>query len=333
MTRLLALLIIGTALLLAACSSGSGDEDAITPAPSASGAGANCSAEVVHEPIEDEVLPLVISSDLALGENRFVIGLIDQGTQQALTGADVHLQFLCFDTEEGTPAFEADPDAITLTKNYTHTHEDGVVETHEAGETGAYVTYVNFDRTGDWGIVVTGKTADGRDIGPVRPTFSVNATAAGLALGEAAPLSEQPTTSSGVDLSLLDTSEVPNPTQHEMTVAEAVASGKPTVVAFVTPAFCQSQICGPVKGIFDDLNTAYEGQANFIHIEPYDVSRMRDGSCESIAACLVPTVNEWRLQTEPWVFIVGSDGSVAAKFDGIASYEEMDAAMKRVLGQ
>lgn len=330
MTRILALLAL-SALLFTACSDGGG-EDEPNPSTSQGATAADCDATIVHEPIEDPVLPVVISSDLALGENRFVLGLIDQETQQPITGADVHAEFLCFDTEDGTVESEADLEAITLTKSYTHTHEDGTVESHTAGETGAYITYVDFERTGGWGVLVTGTTADGRTIGPARPTFSVNEEPKGLALGEAAPLSEQPTTASGVALASLDTSEVPNPAQHDMTVAQAVASGKPTVVAFVTPAFCQSQICGPVKGVFDDLNAEYEGQANFIHIEPYDVDKMRGGECKSIAECLVPTVTEWRLDSEPWVYILDGSGNVAGRFDGIASYEEMDAVMQQVLG-
>jgi len=329
MTRLLALLAISAALLLAACDD-SGDESG-TPLPT-SVSETVCGEKVINEPIEDEILPLVVSSDLALGENRFVLGLIDQEAGQPLTDATVHLEFVCFDTTEGTPAFEADPEAVTLTKSYTHTHDDGFVESHEAGQTGAYVANVTFDRAGIWGIVVTGTTADGRKFGPTRPTFGVNETPVGLALGEAAPRSEQPISVDGTGLEALDTSVAPNPAQHNMTLATAVTSGKPTVVAFATPAFCQSQICGPIKEIFDDLNTAYDGQANFVHIEPYDVTRIREGTCDSLEMCLVPTLQEWRLANEPWVFIVGADGNIAARFDGIASYEEMEAALQQALG-
>jgi hypothetical protein len=334
MSRLLAVALAAT-LLLAACNDSGDDSNTDDPSPSsspgASGSVARCDSEVVHTPIEDPVLPVIISMDLAVGENRFVLGLIDQASQQPLTDAEVHLQFLCFDTEEGTPAFEVDLEPVTLTKNYTHTHADGVVERHEAGQTGVYVADVNFDRAGGWGIVVTGQTADGRIVGPVRPTFGVNERPNGLAVGDPAPRTEQPIVSDENSIETLDSSEVPNPAQHNMTIAQAVTSGKPTVVAFVTPAFCQSQICGPIKDIFDELNAAYEGQANFVHIEPYDVAKMRAGECESLANCLAPAVTEWKLETEPWVYIVGADGNVAARFDGIASYEELDEALQQTL--
>jgi hypothetical protein len=324
-------------LLLAACSGDGGNGDEAQPGASASTgasgtpvAGA-CGNAVLAEPIDGNLLPLVLSSDLALGHNRFVVAVIDQEASRPVTDADLHLTFVCFDSKEGTPVFESDPEPITLMKTYTHTHEDGTVETHEAGESGTYVSYVDFDRAGTWGIDVTGKAADGQDIGPARLTFSVGVKAAGLAAGDPAPQSKQPILSDVADIREIDTSEFPIPEQHNMTIADAVASGKPTVIAFATPAFCQSQVCGPVKEIFDDLYNAYKDRANFVHIEPYDVNKMREGSCSSLAACLAPTVNEWKLQNEPWVFVVGADGKIAAKFDGIASYDEMETALKAAL--
>ena len=323
-------------LLLAACSGddGNGDEGqpSASPGASASPVVGACGNVVVSEPIDDNLLPLVLSSDLALGHNRFVVAVYDQEASKPITDADLHLTFVCFDSKEGTPVFESDPEAITLMKTYTHTHEDGTVETHEAGQTGDYVSYVDFDRAGTWGIDVTGKTADGQDIGPVRLTFSVGIEPFGLAIGDPAPQSKQTILSDVADIREIDTSESPIPEQHNMTIAGAVTSGKPAVIAFATPAFCQSQVCGPVKEIFDDLYNAYKDRANFVHIEPYDVKKMREGSCSSLGACLAPTVNEWKLQNEPWVFIVGADGKVAAMFDGIASYDEMETALKATLG-
>ena len=94
-----------------------------------------------------------------------------------------------------------------------------------------------------------------------------------------------------------------------------------------------TQICGPVKEIFDDLYRAYGEQANFVHIEPYDVPRMRSGECAmNQGACLVPAVEEWGLRSEPWVYIVGADGKIVQKYDSVASYEEMEAALTPLLG-
>jgi hypothetical protein len=319
--------------LFAAC--GGHDDDpedsaGFASVPPGVAAGA-CDHTVVNEPIKDNLLPLLLSSDLAVGENRVTIGLYDQEQSQAIANADVHLAFVCYDNEDPETAFEADPEAITLTKSYTHTHDDGTVETHSAGESGSYASYVEFDRPGTWGVDVSGKTEDGTEFGPTRLTFSVNEENAVVAVGDPAPLTKQPLLADVADIREIDTSENPVAEQHNLTIADAVASGKPTVIAFATPAFCQSQVCGPVKEIFDELYGAYKNQANFIHVEPYDLERMRTGGCGSLAACLVPAVNEWKLPGEPWVFIVGKDGTVAARFEGIASAEEIKTALQAAL--
>jgi cbb3-type cytochrome oxidase cytochrome c subunit len=115
---------------------------------------------------------------------------------------------------------------------------------------------------------------------------------------------------------------------HDKTIAEAVTNGKPTVIVFATPAFCTSQICGPTKDLVDDLYGAYADQANFVHVEPYDVAKARAG--EDLVPITLLT-QEWGLTSEPWVFVVDSSGMISAKFDGIASYEELEAALTDTL--
>lgn len=311
------LLIAALALLAAAFAAcGGGDSDSTDPP--------------VLTPIDSELLPIVISSDMAVGENRFQVGLINQTDSTQVLGADLHLRFFLVNGQQRTLKFEADPDPIVLTKSYTHTHDDGTIETHEAGETGAYVAYVDFDTAGDWGVEVTGTTADGQELEPLTPTFNVLQTSFSLAIGDPAPQTEQPTIADS-DIDDIDTSQDPIEEQHNMTIKEAVTSGRPTVISFSTPAFCVSQICGPSKEVFDDLYEAYKDDANFVHVEPYDIAKMRAGECQQLADCLVPAINDFRLQSEPWIFVIDADGKIAAKIDGICSYEEVETALKAVL--
>jgi hypothetical protein len=41
--------------------------------------------------------------------------------------------------------------------------------------------------------------------------------------------------------------------------------------------------------------------------------------------------DDWGLNSEPWVFVIDAQGIITAKFDGIASYEEMEAALVGVV--
>jgi glutathione peroxidase-family protein len=40
---------------------------------------------------------------------------------------------------------------------------------------------------------------------------------------------------------------------------------------------------------------------------------------------------EWRLQTEPWIFVVDADGRIAARFEGAASPSELQEAIQKTL--
>ena len=42
---------------------------------------------------------------------------------------------------------------------------------------------------------------------------------------------------------------------------------------------------------------------------------------------------EWRLETEPWIFVIGADGLVKAKFEAAVSQEEIETALRAALGR
>ena len=291
------------------------------------------SAPNVLTPIPGNYLPLVISSDLTAGQNRFVVGLIKQDDNSQVLGANLHLRFFQIDANnQATLKSESDPSVIQVAKSYVDTHPDGTHETHQAGDTGAYVSNVTFDVTGNWGVEVTGATKEGVKLDPVRLSFPVLATDPGIAIGSPIPPSRQTILPDVSNIRTIDTSLNPIPEEHGLTVADAIADGKPTVIAFATPAYCTSLICGPTKDIFDQIYQQYHDQANFIHIEPYDVQKVAAGKCPTLADCTVPATIDFKLESEPWVFVADAQGVLRAKFDGIVSEAEMQAALLQVLG-
>jgi hypothetical protein len=145
----------------------------------------------------------------------------------------------------------------------------------------------------------------------------------GVAVGDPAPLSETRTTAD-TDLDDLTSDPTPEPSFYEMTVAEAVQAG-PTVVVFGTPAWCQSQACGPMLDQVNVLSTEFP-DLNYVHVEVYEnihVTQFDD-------LVPVPAVEEWQLISEPWIYVTDSDGTVSASFEGAVSDEELRAAFARV---
>ena len=58
----------------------------------------------------------------------------------------------------------------------------------------------------------------------------------------------------------------------------------------------------------------------FIHVEIYEENNPALGENR--------WVKEWKLPTEPWVFLVGRDGKIKAKFEGPISERELSAAVQ-----
>lgn len=124
---------------------------------------------------------------------------------------------------------------------------------------------------------------------------------------------EKITTARPPDVELLRTS-----------VQEALERHRAFVVVFATPKFCASRTCGPAVEIADSVRKRFGGSGiDFIHVEIYDENNPALGQNR--------WVQEWRLPTEPWVFLVGRDGRIKAKFEGAFSTDELARAVQRFL--
>jgi hypothetical protein len=110
---------------------------------------------------------------------------------------------------------------------------------------------------------------------------------------------------------------------HAISLDEALTNGKPTVVSFATPKFCESRLCGPV--VDEQLLVSQKvgaAKANFIHVEEFpeqDVSKP------------APAFLKWGFQSEPWVIVIDADGTIRARFLGPATADMIEAALDPLL--
>ena len=152
----------------------------------------------------------------------------------------------------------------------------------------------------------------------------VKARSASPPLGSPAPRSKTPTLRTEPDVEKLTTRVPPDRELVRYSVAESIADRVPFVVAFATPQFCASRTCGPVVDVVDHVRRELAGsEARFIHVEVYRDNDPSKG--------LNRWMREWGLPSEPWVFVVGRDGRIKAKFEGSVSVRELRAAVQRHL--
>ena len=163
------------------------------------------------------------------------------------------------------------------------------------GVRGSYVTEMNFDRPGPWrlDIVVNGV----EDQGMAVALFEVAEPGNVPNIGSIPPLSRNKTLQNTESLEKLTTDFAPDPDLYQITVEDAVATGKPTVVVFASPAFCTSPTCGPQTATLSELKAEHAGEANFIHVEIYDNPDEIQGDFNK--ATLSQPVQDWGISDLP----------------------------------
>jgi len=279
---------------------------------------------------DGDIVPILANSELAVGQNRIAVGVLDKDNKP-IVGAKVHFAF--YDLNNGKEIKKAEMDAISrvpakdagIPEQQVIKMPDGTQRTIvNAGEdVGVYTALVTFDEAGDWGLEIKIDSTTPKVSKTLLPRFNVLAKSVTPAIGSPAPKSHNLTAKDVTDISQIDSSANPSPDMHQMTIADAVVSGKPTLVLFAVPGFCESRLCGPELEIMRKLAPKFQDRANFVHVEFYK----NPGSPNRIP---VEAVGEWNLRSEPWFFVVDAKGNIASKFEGPTSLDELDAAMNAV---
>ena len=294
---------LGFGLALAACTSGGGATvTPSTPQPPSTTGG-------------PEILPILISSELPKGPTRFLFSLTDRANNLiAAPDLAVHLQFYDVDTAGETVVFEADAEFLWAIEN----------------ERGLYVGHVSYPDAGRWATRFTAKSPDG-STRTVRLEYDVVEAGSTVAIGAAAPSVETPTIASvGGVVRAVSTDQEPEERFYTMSVDDALAAARPFVVVFATPAFCESQICGPTLETVKEVAADYPG-VTFINVEPY-VMKFENGSLQPELDDVgklqaARWTDAFGLRTEPWVFVIGADGTVGAKFEAVLGADELRRAV------
>lgn len=272
------------------------------------------------------IRPLVTTTELVKGPNRFAFGLMQDG--RLLDDASVRVRLYELTGEEGRLVAEVPVVYERIgsgnAEPTVHRHADGTHHLHTSGNDvkGLYLTRLVFPRAGMWGLELLVKR-DGGSEESVLLSVSVADSASTPSVSDRAPLSRNLIASDVKDLSRIDTSPRPDLRLHHVRIADAIAEGRPQLIVFATPQFCMSRMCGPVVEIVRGLLPVYGERVAFVHQEIWQ---------DFPAKKLFPTVVEWRLATEPWIFIVDGQGVIRAKFEGLVTERELREVLGHVLG-
>ena len=274
-----------------------------------------------------EVSSFATATDWIVGLNRFPFALI-RLDGSSVDGASVTVHFSSLATG-GSKVLKSSQVAIfhQVEGSTNHFHQDESVHEHLLFRSVYVVPQVQFDVPGTWVARVEGKNADGTSMAAGDLAFRVTETSVTVPVGAATPFIKNPTLHDVASISEITSADSPEPGLYQLTVAEALEQSKPLVIAFTSPELCVSAMCGPVTQVVVEQFKAYGRQVNFIHIEPWNLAMARSESR------LMPSqaALDWGLSTEPWVFVVDTEGNVASRFEGLVGASELAAAIAKVV--
>ena len=287
--RAVAITVVG--LAAGACAAGPPTPTA-TPAPAAS-----------------EITPLLATTQLRVGPQR--VAFVLDSTTALITAPEVLVRTSLAGTRFG---------------------ETAVAPFHlwPFGTRGSYATELTFDEPGEWRLDI--HVDDGTFMGDASLDLLVAERSSVRDIGELAPFSNTKTLQSEAgDLSRITTSSSPDPELYRTTVAEVLISGQPSVIVFASPAFCTSPTCGPQVETVSELRQLHAGEADFVHVEVYDNPHEIQG--DLTRGEYAPALAAWGIDAVPgylnesWVFVLGRDGRITARFEGYASLGELETAL------
>lgn len=168
-------------------------------------------------------------------------------------------------------------------------------------------------------------TVDGE---PVSASFQVSdpAEVALVEAGDPMVAVDTPTVTEARGVDPICTLDPPCPF-HEVTAAQALTEGRPLALLISTPAFCQTDICGPVLELLVAASADYP-DITFVHAEVYNqpTADPADPAAEGVTAA----VTDYGLNFEPTLILGGADGTLVERLDNVYDAVELRTGLDAI---
>jgi hypothetical protein len=116
---------------------------------------------------------------------------------------------------------------------------------------------------------------------------------------------------------------VPNPCPlHDVTLTQALASGRPMAYLVGTPAYCQTGTCAPALDALLAVQAELGDRVVMVHAEVYT---------DTTATTVAPAVRACGLDFEPSLFITDATGRIVERLDAVFDAAEIRSALQSAL--
>jgi len=302
--------------------------------------GASCTSEPPPDGGLDTTFAVQLASSwhYAGAPQRVQLGILasDENGLRPVTQGTVDVAFSYLGTD-GSGAPEDGPSASADYVPVPGTDASGDAPTIASGANGVYEAEgVTFDRAGIWRATLS------PEIDGLARRVTVDFTVTELsdvhipAPGEPALRTETLTIDSKVRKGAIDSmadgsGEILDPELHEWSIAEAIDQGRPALVLFGTPAYCESRFCGPEVTELQRIAAAFPDRAVYIHVEiwkeykPPEIQIINRGAADWLYRELPDGTPA---MTEPWLYLIGADGIIADRWGSLFDPADVEAALE-----
>lgn len=263
----------------------------------------------IRGPINDNGYGLILATDdLSTGTHR--IGFLALGKTGVVNDPILEVSLYYFNPDSGL---------IELNSGIEASYKEWPY-----GSRGLYTLQFDFSNQGKH-LLVANIPSENGFVEKVEVSFNINAQTIAPDVGQLAVKSDTKTYNSVDNPSQLTTGSNYDQNLYKYTLAEAVKRKNPVIVVFASPAFCVNAVCGPQVETLSLLADKFATKADFIHVDLYENPEKVQGDLST--AVISKAVKEWRLPSNEWTFIIDGNGTITARFQGFATFDELETEL------
>ncbi len=275
-----------------------------------------------------DVTPVFAFTEAVVGPNRLPLGIIQNGSPLNDPSALVTATFYNLDIDK-TKAI-GNSKAIYYGKGLP---------------AAVYVAAFDFPVAGNYGVQIDTVIAGQSSQANIQLTVTERAIAPKI--GDLARSAKTLTTATVTDPKELSSAAIEEPSLYATSLDEALVAHKPIALLFATPGFCRTAVCGPSLKVFAALAKTYGSTVTFIHSEIYRFpfgdsfaqqneifqKAMNEGRNLTDAerkTGVSDAYYAWNLQSEPWLFLINSNGVIVGRYEGGLTQEELSPVLAKL---
>tara|TARA_B100000676_G_scaffold270379_1_gene287049 strand:+ start:2131 stop:2946 length:816 start_codon:yes stop_codon:yes gene_type:complete len=237
----------------------------------------------------------IATNDLQIGSNRVTFAVADKNGLVNSENIEVS-----FNGEGGYPK---------IIKNFSFVEFPDYYNT-DLGN-GVYTQIIDFEKAGMWKL----------KIGDSEVEFSVKDISDSKNVGDLAPRSSNSTINEK-NIEQLTTGLPPiNKKFYSHKIYDLLNENKKFILSVMSPAFCTDPTCGPQLETLNDLSIKYN-DLPIVHVDTYSNPNQVKSDFENRK--LNQIIKDYGINEDQWLFIISENGMIIAKFQGYASFEQIE---------